>query len=66
MPIKSYAIRFPMPTVFHNVWKKEAESLQQALDLLQSLPSESSDALTDDFSDEEVPVNHLLQFSLEF
>ncbi|GFX33889.1 hypothetical protein TNCV_3962981 [Trichonephila clavipes] len=38
-------------------------SLQEALDLLLNLPSESSDALTDDSSDEEVPVNNILELS---
>ncbi|GFU70899.1 hypothetical protein TNCV_2206161 [Trichonephila clavipes] len=31
---------------------------------VQNLPSESSDALTDDSSDKEVPANSLLEFSL--
>ncbi|GFW80550.1 uncharacterized protein TNCV_2416521 [Trichonephila clavipes] len=35
------------------------------LDLLQSLPSESSDALTDDSSDEEVTANNMQKFSLD-
>ncbi|GFU85804.1 hypothetical protein TNCV_2036351 [Trichonephila clavipes] len=48
----------------HKVWKKEV-SLQEALDLLQNLPSETSDVLTDDFSDEEVPENNLLEVSLD-
>ncbi|GFT47650.1 hypothetical protein NPIL_127481, partial [Nephila pilipes] len=42
---------------------KKKLSLQEALDLLQSFPSESSDALSDDSSDEEVPGNILLKFS---
>ncbi|GFY27238.1 hypothetical protein TNCV_2068591 [Trichonephila clavipes] len=46
------------------VYKKKL-SLQEALDLLQNLPSEISDVLTDDFSDEEVPANYLLKFSLD-
>ncbi|GFX31509.1 hypothetical protein TNCV_1781051 [Trichonephila clavipes] len=48
-----------------NVWKKDAQSLQDTLDLLHNLPSEISDVLTDDFSDEEVPANNLLEFSLD-
>ncbi|GFY32276.1 hypothetical protein TNCV_3557841 [Trichonephila clavipes] len=40
-------------------------SLQEALDLLQKLPSESSDALTDDSADKEVPANYLLEFLLD-
>ncbi|GFY36679.1 hypothetical protein TNCV_2566421 [Trichonephila clavipes] len=44
--------------------KKKKLSLQEALDLLQNLPSESNDALTDDSSDEDVPANYLLEFSL--
>ncbi|GFV59131.1 hypothetical protein TNCV_1908631 [Trichonephila clavipes] len=40
-------------------------SLQEALDLLQDLPSKSNDALKDDSSAEEVPVNNLLEFSLD-
>ncbi|GFT31808.1 hypothetical protein TNCV_3081091 [Trichonephila clavipes] len=38
---------------------------QEALDLLQSLPPEIRDVLTDDFSGEEVPANNLLKFSLD-
>ncbi|GFT36198.1 hypothetical protein TNCV_4778311 [Trichonephila clavipes] len=45
-----------------NVWNKNL-SLQEALDLLQNLPSENSEALIDDFSDEEVPSNNLWEFS---
>ncbi|GFX35749.1 hypothetical protein TNCV_745421 [Trichonephila clavipes] len=37
---------------------------QEALDLLQNLLSEINAVLTDDFSDEEVPENYLLEFSL--
>ncbi|GFV35038.1 hypothetical protein TNCV_1885761 [Trichonephila clavipes] len=48
-----------------NIWKKEAQSLQEALELLHTLPSDSSDALTDDFSDDEIPKNNLLEFSLD-
>ncbi|GFW85887.1 hypothetical protein TNCV_1623311 [Trichonephila clavipes] len=44
---------------------KNKLSLSEALDLLQNLPSEISDALTDDFSDGEVPANNLLEFSLD-
>ncbi|GFX70944.1 hypothetical protein TNCV_1689271 [Trichonephila clavipes] len=39
--------------------------LQEPLDLLQNLRSEIRDALTDDFSDEEVPENNLLKVSLD-
>ncbi|GFV01080.1 hypothetical protein TNCV_1010011 [Trichonephila clavipes] len=42
--------------------RKKKLSLQEALDLLQNLPSKSSDALTDDSSDEQVPTNNLLEF----
>ncbi|GFV35070.1 hypothetical protein TNCV_2304221 [Trichonephila clavipes] len=45
--------------------EKKAQSLQEALDLLQNLPSEISDVLTNDFSDEEVPANNLLECSLD-
>ncbi|GFS53566.1 hypothetical protein TNCV_730251 [Trichonephila clavipes] len=51
--------------LIENVWKKKL-SLQEALDLLQNLPSEISDVPTDDFSDEEFPANNLLEFSLDF
>ncbi|GFW77726.1 hypothetical protein TNCV_134171 [Trichonephila clavipes] len=44
---------------------KKKLSLQETLDPLQILPSESSDALTDDSSDEKVPANNFLKFSLE-
>ncbi|GFW51047.1 uncharacterized protein TNCV_3593291 [Trichonephila clavipes] len=44
--------------------RKKKLSLQEALDLLQNLPSKSSDALTDDSSVEDVPVNYPLEFSL--
>ncbi|GFS56266.1 hypothetical protein TNCV_2769381 [Trichonephila clavipes] len=44
---------------------KKKLSLQEALDLLQNLPSEINDVHTDDFSDEEVPANNLLEFSLD-
>ncbi|GFY14666.1 hypothetical protein TNCV_647101 [Trichonephila clavipes] len=43
---------------------KKKLSLQEALDLLQNLPSASSDALTDDSSDE-VPVNNQQELSLD-
>ncbi|GFX82608.1 uncharacterized protein TNCV_1192831 [Trichonephila clavipes] len=33
---------------------------------IKNLPFEISDVLTDDFSDEEVPANNLLEFSLSF
>ncbi|GFW47173.1 hypothetical protein TNCV_56261 [Trichonephila clavipes] len=46
------------------VSRKKKPSLQEALDLLQNLPSESIDALADDSSDEDVPANYLLEFPL--
>ncbi|GFV34399.1 hypothetical protein TNCV_1776881 [Trichonephila clavipes] len=49
-----------------NVWKKVAQSLQEALDLLQNLPSERSDAPADDSSHEEVRANNSLEFSSDF
>ncbi|GFU75167.1 hypothetical protein TNCV_2056101 [Trichonephila clavipes] len=42
-------------TCDHQKSGKMELSLQEAKDLLQHLPSEISDVLTDDFSDEEVP-----------
>ncbi|GFW16091.1 hypothetical protein TNCV_4680831, partial [Trichonephila clavipes] len=42
---------------------KKKFSFQEAMDLLQRLPYESSDAPTDDSSDEKVPVNSVLEFS---
>ncbi|GFT51337.1 hypothetical protein TNCV_4954731 [Trichonephila clavipes] len=42
---------------------KKKLSLQEALELLESLPSESCDAPTDDSSDEEVTANNLLELS---
>ncbi|GFS78761.1 hypothetical protein TNCV_3149151 [Trichonephila clavipes] len=47
-----------------SVSRKKKLYLQEALDLLQNLPSESGDALTDDSSDEDVPAKYLLEFSL--
>ncbi|GFX57765.1 hypothetical protein TNCV_1495261 [Trichonephila clavipes] len=44
---------------------KKKISIQEALDLLQNLPSESSYALTDDSSEEKVPASNLLEFSLD-
>ncbi|GFS64353.1 hypothetical protein TNCV_3955421 [Trichonephila clavipes] len=41
---------------------KMKPNLQEALDLLQNLPSEISDALIGDSSDEEVSANNLLEF----
>ncbi|GFT27246.1 hypothetical protein NPIL_554231 [Nephila pilipes] len=43
--------------------RKKKLSLQEAFNFLQSLPSESSDALSDDSSDEEFTANNLLEFS---
>ncbi|GFT28977.1 hypothetical protein TNCV_3586391 [Trichonephila clavipes] len=53
-----------MDDIFLIVFRKKKPSLQEALDLLQNLPSESSDALTDDSSDEDDPANYQLEFSL--
>ncbi|GFV63218.1 hypothetical protein TNCV_2662201 [Trichonephila clavipes] len=39
------------------VSRKKKLSLQETLNLLQNLPFESNDTLTDDSSDEEVPAN---------
>ncbi|GFY36083.1 hypothetical protein TNCV_4844551 [Trichonephila clavipes] len=47
------------------VFGKKKFNHQDTLDLLQNLPSESSDAPTDDSSDEEIPANYLLEFSLD-
>ncbi|GFT69701.1 DUF4817 domain-containing protein [Trichonephila clavipes] len=44
---------------------KKRLCLQEAFDLLENLPPEISDALRNDFSDEEVPANNLLNFSLD-
>ncbi|GFW43149.1 hypothetical protein TNCV_1475441 [Trichonephila clavipes] len=46
--------------------EKRSPVFKRALDLLQNVSSESSDALTDDSSDEEVPASYLLEFSLGF
>ncbi|GFV12989.1 hypothetical protein TNCV_3175241 [Trichonephila clavipes] len=45
--------------------EKKKLILQEALYLLQNIPSESREELTDDSSDEEVPENNLLEFSSE-
>ncbi|GFW44115.1 hypothetical protein TNCV_3854761 [Trichonephila clavipes] len=50
--------------IYLSVLKKKL-SLQGGLDLFQNLPSEISDALTDDSSGEEVPAIYLLAFSLD-
>ncbi|GFW34070.1 hypothetical protein TNCV_287541 [Trichonephila clavipes] len=42
---------------------KKMFSFQESLELLESLPSESSDSPTDDSSDEEVSADNLLEFS---
>ncbi|GFW55559.1 hypothetical protein TNCV_119431 [Trichonephila clavipes] len=47
------------------VFGKKKFSFNEALDLLQNLPSESSDALIGDSSDEEVPANYVLDCSLD-
>ncbi|GFY14828.1 hypothetical protein TNCV_648711 [Trichonephila clavipes] len=46
------------------VSRKKKLSLQEVLDLLQNLASESSDALTYDSSDEDIPANYLMEFLL--
>ncbi|GFV48127.1 hypothetical protein TNCV_3554061 [Trichonephila clavipes] len=51
------------PILGGNVWKKELRGLQESLVLLQNLPSESNDALTDPSSDEEVSANNLQELS---
>ncbi|GFU32421.1 hypothetical protein TNCV_3231211 [Trichonephila clavipes] len=43
--------------LFLECLEKKKLTLQEALDLFQYLPSEISDLLTDDFSDEEAPAN---------
>ncbi|GFS69883.1 hypothetical protein TNCV_3101851 [Trichonephila clavipes] len=40
-------------------------SLQEVLDLFQNIPSEISNVLTYDFSDEDVPANNLREGSLD-
>ncbi|GFW01603.1 hypothetical protein TNCV_4085181 [Trichonephila clavipes] len=47
------------------VWKKKL-SLEEDLNLLQNLPSEISDVLTDDFSYEQVPENYLQELSRQW
>ncbi|GFW45017.1 hypothetical protein TNCV_4513311 [Trichonephila clavipes] len=47
------------------VWKKKKLSLQEVLYLLQNLPYEINDVLTDNLSDEEVPASSLLEFPLD-
>ncbi|GFX18437.1 uncharacterized protein TNCV_4307371 [Trichonephila clavipes] len=42
---------------------KKKLTLQETLELLESLSPESSDSPTDDSSDEEAPTNNLLEFS---
>ncbi|GFV85822.1 hypothetical protein TNCV_2004421 [Trichonephila clavipes] len=44
----------------------EKLSLQEALDLSQNLISESSDAVTNDASDEEILANKFLEFSSDY
>ncbi|GFW77335.1 hypothetical protein TNCV_924511 [Trichonephila clavipes] len=48
--------------LFREMSEKKKLSLQEVLDLLQNLPSESSDVLTDVSSDK-VPANYLMEFS---
>ncbi|GFX54759.1 hypothetical protein TNCV_2556451 [Trichonephila clavipes] len=45
--------------------RKKKLSLQGDLNLLQNLSSGIIDVLTDDFSDEEVPANNLLELSFD-
>ncbi|GFV39750.1 DDE_3 domain-containing protein [Trichonephila clavipes] len=61
MPLKIEQIILVTPG---GIFRKKF-SLQEALDFLRNLPFESSDALTDDSSDEEVPANNLHEFSLD-
>ncbi|GFX22105.1 hypothetical protein TNCV_3054611 [Trichonephila clavipes] len=46
-----------------NARKKEAQSLRDFGVIREPIPSESSDAPTDDSSEEEVTANNLLEFS---
>ncbi|GFU72212.1 uncharacterized protein TNCV_509751 [Trichonephila clavipes] len=56
----------PMPEITFKIMSgKRKLCPQEALDLLQNLRSEINDVLTDNFSDEEVPANYLLEFSLD-
>ncbi|GFW50720.1 hypothetical protein TNCV_2890221 [Trichonephila clavipes] len=55
-------IRAPMQS--QKVWKKKL-GLLEALHLLQNLPTEISDDITEDFSDEEISANNLLEISLD-
>ncbi|GFX88905.1 hypothetical protein TNCV_2576121 [Trichonephila clavipes] len=48
-----------------NVWKIEAQFSGCFGFITENLSSEVSDVLTDDVSDEEVPANNLLEFSLD-
>ncbi|GFU21558.1 hypothetical protein TNCV_3827591 [Trichonephila clavipes] len=57
------ASKYP-PSTRGNVWKKETLP-SRGLDLLQNLYSEINDVPVDDFSDEEVPANYLLECSLD-
>ncbi|GFT63934.1 uncharacterized protein TNCV_2314171 [Trichonephila clavipes] len=49
--------------IFKTISGKKKLSLQEALNSLQNLPFEISDALADDSSHKEVPANNLLLFS---
>ncbi|GFW25244.1 transposable element Tcb2 transposase [Trichonephila clavipes] len=66
MPRRCATISSSIFSFSQNVWEKKKLGFQEALDLLQNLPSEISDVLTDDSSDEEVKANNLLEFSLDF
>ncbi|GFU92908.1 hypothetical protein TNCV_2080541 [Trichonephila clavipes] len=63
--LKKYGPMIPPAHKAHQTRvRKKKLNPQDALHLLQNLPFESKDALTDDSSDEEVLGNNLLQFSL--
>ncbi|GFU44455.1 hypothetical protein TNCV_1505841 [Trichonephila clavipes] len=61
IPVSSYAIEHSTARLMSG----KKHSVQVALDLLQSQPSEISEVLTDDFLDEEIPTNKLLEFLLD-
>ncbi|GFS74525.1 hypothetical protein TNCV_458631 [Trichonephila clavipes] len=51
-----------MPEIIFKIMTKRKFSLQEVLDLLQNLPSEISEVLTEDSSDDEVTENNVLKF----
>ncbi|GFT51580.1 hypothetical protein TNCV_3705481 [Trichonephila clavipes] len=55
--LKSNVVNQDERGVLSRMPEKKKLTLQEALDLFQYLPSEISDLLTDDFSDEEAPAN---------